>query len=226
MQKDKLSVYQQTLNKLNQYIDDKLWKPGQRLPTMKQLSLDYGVSITIMREALLTLQNENKISIEHGRGIYLRNDPNSVLFKTDEEVSDDLPLLSILEARLLVEPQQAFLCAKNNDPEINDQLQKLAELLDREMQRGEDFLDIDLQFHKIIALGSKQPALTIMTQSLNDRIQLESRRLTNTLPEMRTKAALYHELIASAMKTPNPEEAKKLMEMHITSMINPIKNLN
>ncbi|WP_057803684.1 hypothetical protein [Pediococcus stilesii] len=48
----------------------------------------------------------------------------------------------------------------------------------------------------------------------------------SSFSDMRTKAALYHELIASTMKTPNLEEAKKLMEMHITSMINPIKNLN
>lgn len=39
---------------------------------------------------------------------------------------------------------------------------------------------------------------------------------------MRTKAALYHQLIAAAIVTHDGEEAKKLMTMHIESMISPL----
>ncbi|WP_258088580.1 hypothetical protein [Weissella fangxianensis] len=46
--------------------------------------------------------------------------------------------------------------------------------------------------------------------------------MTNTLPLMRTKAALYHQLIAAAISTHSGEEAKKLMTMHIESMIFPL----
>ncbi len=74
----KLSVYQQTVDKLQAKILSGEWQPGQRLPTMKQLSKQMGVSITSMREALKSMENQNVISIEHGRGIYVRNDPNSV----------------------------------------------------------------------------------------------------------------------------------------------------
>ena len=39
----KLSVYQQTVDKLQAKILSGEWQPGQRLPTMKQLSKQMGV---------------------------------------------------------------------------------------------------------------------------------------------------------------------------------------
>ena len=52
MENNKPSVYQQTLDNLNKLIINKTWKPGQRLPTMKQLAKKLDVSVTIIREVL------------------------------------------------------------------------------------------------------------------------------------------------------------------------------
>lgn len=219
----KISVYQQTVDKLQEKILSGEWKPGQRLPTMKQLSKDMGVSITSMREALKSMENRNVISIEHGRGIYVRNDPNSVNAVGDGKVKS-LSLLSLLQARLLVEPEQAYYCAKNCDPTIIQRLQDLSERMDKEMRTGGDFLNIDLEFHQLVSEGSNQPALGIMLKSL-ENYQIESREKTNTLPNMRTKASLYHQLIATAIATRDADEAKRLMGMHIESMIEPLERM-
>lgn len=219
----KTSVYQQTIDKLQVKIFSGFWKPGQRLPTMKQLAKDFGVSITTMREALKSLENRNMISIEHGRGIYVRNDPNSVNTAGTDKVKS-LSLMSLLHARLLVEPEQAYLCAKNGTSIIIEKLQSLSEQMDKEMRVGGDFLNVDLEFHQLVADGAQQPALKIMSDSLKN-YQIESRERTNTLPNMRTKASLYHQLIATAIATKDADEAKKLMEMHIISMIDPLNKL-
>lgn len=221
METNKPSVYQQTLDKLKRNIIDEIWKPGQRLPTMKQLAKEMEVSLTIIREAMRTLENQGIVSIEHGRGIYVRNDPNAAS-SSEEKKKEKLSLLSILRARLLVEPEQAFYCAKQAEPSLCEKLQELAYQLDQEVQVNDCFLTTDLKFHQLIAEGAKQPSLMIMTGSL-EKYQLESRRMTNTLPQMRTKASLYHQLIAAAITTHNAEEAKQLMIMHIQSMIAPLE---
>lgn len=223
METNKSSVYQQTLDKLNKNIMDENWKPGQRLPTMKQLAKEMDASLTIIREALRTLENQGVVSIEHGRGIYLRNDPNAV-YPNGTGKKEKLSLLSILNARLLVEPEQAFYCAKQADASLCQKLQDLAYQLDKEMQVNDHFLSTDLKFHQMIAEGAEQPSLMIMTESLGE-YQLESRRMTNTLPQMRTKAALYHQLIAAAITTHNAKEAKQLMTMHIESMTQPLEEI-
>lgn len=219
----KLSVYQQTVDKLQAKILSGEWQPGQRLPTMKQLSKQMGVSITSMREALKSMENQNVISIEHGRGIYVRNDPNSVNAKGDADVKS-ISLLALLQARLLIEPEQAYQCAKNCDPTIIQRLQDLSERMDKEMRTGGDFLNIDLEFHQLVSEGSNQPALEIMLKSL-ENYQIESREKTNTLPNMRTKASLYHQLIATAIATRDADEARRLMEMHIQAMIEPLERM-
>lgn len=221
MENNKPSVYQQTLDNLNKLIINKTWKPGQRLPTMKQLAKKLDVSVTIIREVLRTLEIHGVVSIEHGRGIYLRNDPNAVYSNTIDH-KGKISLLSILKARLLVEPEQAYYCAKKADPKLCRDLQNLASQLDREMKVSDNFLTADLKFHQMISKGAEQPSLMIMTQSL-EKYQIESRRMTNTLPQMRTKAALYHQLIAAAITTHKAKEAKQLMEMHIKSMIEPLE---
>lgn len=224
MANSKQSVYEQALTKLKKNIKNKVWKPGERLPTIKQLANNLGISITIIREALHTLENQGIISIEHGRGIYLRNDPNAV--NTDMiDYNKKVPLLSLLKARLLVEPQQAYMCAQKANEKLSLQLDDTAQQMDQEMQIGDDFLKIDLRFHQLIAQGADEQSLKIMTQSL-EPYQIESRRMTNTLPQMRTKAALYHQLIAAAVATHDAEEAQKLMKLHIESMIKPLMNID
>ncbi|GMA09349.1 GntR family transcriptional regulator [Tetragenococcus halophilus subsp. flandriensis] len=223
METNKPSVYQQTLGRLNENIVNGIWKPGQRIPTMKQLSKKMNVSLTIIREALRTLENQGIVSIEHGRGIYLRNDPNAMASNAAGE-KETLSLLSILNARLLVEPEQAYYCAERADSSLCQKLQDLAHRLDQEMQVNDNFLSIDLKFHQLISEGAEQPSLKIMTESL-EKYQIESRRMTNTLPQMRTKASLYHQLIAAAITTHNAKEAKQLMTLHIESMIEPLKEV-
>ncbi len=219
----KISVYQQTVDRLQENIFKETWKPGQRLPTMKQLAKEMGVSVTTMREALKSLENRDMISIEHGRGIYVRNDPNAVTSSGTDKVKS-IPLLELLQARLLFEPQQAYMCAKNANQAIKQQLQELSEKMDKEMRSGGDFLDADLRFHQVIADGAGQAALKGMSDSLAN-YQRESRERTNTLPNMRTKASLYHQLIATAISSDDADEAKQLMAMHIEAMIVPLKKI-
>lgn len=220
METNKITVYEKALQQLNEEILNGVWQPGQRLPPMKQLAKNLGVSVTTIREVLHTLENKNIVSIEHGRGIYLRNDPNSVPSQT-VNVDQDISILSILQARLLVEPDLAYYCAQNADALLCQELQMVADRLDQEMHVHDDFLKTDLKFHQLIADGAKQPSLQIMTGSL-EQYQISARRITNTLPLIRTKAALYHQLIAAAIVTHDGEEAKKLMTMHIESMISPL----
>ena len=48
-------------------------RPGDQIPTMAQLREQYGVSITVVRAALLTLRAEGLIEGQQGKGIYVRD---------------------------------------------------------------------------------------------------------------------------------------------------------
>lgn len=224
METNKETIYDKALRELKEKILNGEWQAGQRLPPMKQLAQILGVSVTTIREVLHTLENKNIVSIEHGRGIYLRNDPN-VNATQIMSINQDISLLSVLKARLLVEPKQAYYCAQRADERLCQKLETAANRLDSEMHVHDDFLKTDLLFHQLIADGAQEPALQTMSNSI-EQYQLSGRRMTNTLPLMRTKAALYHQLIAAAIATHSAMEAKQLMVMHIESMIAPLEKNN
>ncbi|WP_165314480.1 FadR/GntR family transcriptional regulator [Weissella sagaensis] len=221
MEAYKETIYEKALRELKEKIINGEWQPGQRLPSMKQLAQILGVSVTTIREVLHTLENKNIVSIEHGRGIYLRNDPNSSATQMIS-VNQDVSLLSVLKARLLVEPKQAYYCAQKADEHLCNELEAAANKLDSEMHIHDDFLKTDLLFHQLIAEGAQEPALQTMSNSI-EQYQISGRRMTNTLPLMRTKAALYHQLISAGIATHNAVEAEQLMTMHIESMIAPLE---
>lgn len=56
-------------------INDKHYKPGDKLPTLKQLTTLYGASEVTIRRALKNLEFSNNLQIRHGDGIYVRKDP-------------------------------------------------------------------------------------------------------------------------------------------------------
>ncbi|MFD1776926.1 FadR/GntR family transcriptional regulator [Paenibacillus rhizophilus] len=219
----KKTAFQSTIDKFKQMIIDGTWAAGERIPTLQQLSKELSVSITTVREALRILENEGIISIEHGRGMYVRNDPLLLKDPTAElKELGDISLISLLEARLLIEPRLAALCAERaTDLEVK-RLRQQADLMIVQMEKGGSFLETDLEFHQTIVAGAREPVLSRMNEAILPLLQ-EGRRQTNTLPNMRTKSSNYHVLIAIAIEERNSEQAYLLMQNHIEQMLEPLK---
>ncbi|WP_339257042.1 FadR/GntR family transcriptional regulator [Paenibacillus sp. FSL P2-0136] len=199
------------------------WAPGDRLPTLQQLAVDFSVSVTTVREALRILESQGNVSIEHGRGMYVRNDP---LLLDDPAVAleelDNISIVDLLEARLLIEPELAALAAKRADEDQIRRLRVLADRMVQQMEEGGSFFETDLAFHQLIAEGAANPVVARMLHSILPLLA-EGRKQTNTLPNMRTKASNYHVLIAIAIEERQSETARQLMESHIQSMLTTLK---
>ncbi|KRF07155.1 hypothetical protein ASG89_17575 [Paenibacillus sp. Soil766] len=219
----KKTVFETTINAFKQKIIDKEWAPGDRLPTLQQLANHVSVSVTTVREALRTLESQGLISIEHGRGMYVRNDPLLLEDPTMKlEELGHISLVTVLEARLLIEPELAALCAQYASKSQVKRLHELTTQLDQEMKEGGSYLDTDLAFHQVIVEGAKNPVLGRMMEAIMPLLK-DGRKQTNTMPHMRTKASHYHALIAIAIEEQQCEKAKTLMQAHITDMLEALK---
>jgi GntR family transcriptional regulator len=56
---------------LRSSLDDGTWRPGDRLPTERDLAGDYGVSLITVRRALAELVHEGRIERTRGRGTFV-----------------------------------------------------------------------------------------------------------------------------------------------------------
>lgn len=223
MKQNKQTAFQATIELMKQKITGGEWAPGDRLPTLQQLAVDFSVSVTTVREALRIIESQGNVSIEHGRGMYVRNDP---LLLDDPAVGleelDNISIVDLLEARLLIEPELAALAAKRADEDQIRRLRVLADRMVRQMEEGGSFFETDLAFHQLIAEGAANPVVARMLHSILPLLA-EGRKQTNTLPNMRTKASNYHALIAIAIEERQSETARQLMESHIQSMLTTLK---
>ncbi|ETT69673.1 GntR family transcriptional regulator [Paenibacillus sp. FSL R7-277] len=223
MKQNKQTAFQATIELMKQKIIGGEWAPGDRLPTLQQLAVDFSVSVTTVREALRILESQGNVSIEHGRGMYVRNDP---LLLDDPAVAleelDNISIVDLLEARLLIEPELAALAAKRADQDQIRRLRVLADRMVQQMEEGGSFFETDLAFHQLIAEGAANPVVARMLHSILPLLA-EGRKQTNTLPNMRTKASNYHVLIAIAIEERQSETARQLMESHIQSMLTTLK---
>ncbi|MGO4695674.1 FadR/GntR family transcriptional regulator [Paenibacillus sp. 2TAB26] len=216
-------AHESILEQMKAHIESGVWKPGTRLPTLKELAEEFSLSVTAVREALRILESQRIISIEHGRGIFVSNEPG-LLGDAGHKLREmgNSSLLQLLEARLVLEPELAYFCAHRATPSQVKQLKELAETMEAQMIGGGDFFTTDLRFHQLIAEGADNPVLAQMLAAVTD-LSAAGRRETNKLPNMRGKAASYHNLIAIAMLERQAEQAREIMKAHIVDMMTSVK---
>jgi len=212
-------AHEAIIDQIKAKIADGAWRPGDRLPTSRQLAAEFGLSMTAVREALRILENRGIVSIEHGRGLFIRNDPDLLEDPAGKiREMEDSPLLELLEARLVLEPDLAAFCAERASPAQVRHIRQLAEQMEEQVRAGKSHYDTDLQFHLAIAEGANNALLMQMLSAIAD-LSAKGYRETDKLPNSRPKAASYHRLIAIAIEEGEPEQARSHMEAHIRDAI-------
>jgi GntR family transcriptional regulator, transcriptional repressor for pyruvate dehydrogenase complex len=218
-------VYQRVVDTLRVRIHNKEWQPGQRIPTVAELSKEFGVGQSSVREALRILGNEQLLRIEQGRGIFVADAPKLPPALFDHlAMSAEVTLTALFEARRLIEPGVAALAATRASDEdiaiISGAAQEMAELV----RLGEDFARPDLLIHRQIARACGNPMLQKVMEMLLE-LHVESRARTSFLPGAQTRSTQYHLLIATAIEEHDANRAEALMRAHIDDMISILRRV-
>lgn len=73
-------LYYQLLVIIKDKIEKGVWKPGQTIPTEKDLMEQYGISRSTTRQALLALVNEGYLKREKSKGTFVTNPTGRMRF--------------------------------------------------------------------------------------------------------------------------------------------------
>jgi GntR family transcriptional repressor for pyruvate dehydrogenase complex len=212
-------VYASILEELRHRIQIGLLRPGDKLPSVKDLAKEFRVAQSSVREALRVLESMKVLRIEHGRGVFVNEDPGLLVDPWGQlDVLEKRSFAALLEARLILEPQLAALAATRASEEEVCAIQATVDEMAARVKAGEDFLEADLAFHDKIALAAANPVLARMVGVVSDLL-LDGRRITNNLPGMPERAVRYHSLIAGAIADRNPSQAQLLMFAHIHEVV-------
>lgn len=129
--------------------------PGERLLTEQAMMATFGVSRTVVREAVSALRSEGLVLTRQGVGAFVAMDVRKRPFRIDPEGLTSVPeILRVMELRMGVEIESAGLAAERRSAR---QLAKIrAELakLDAAIERGEAAVEADFEFHRAIAAAT------------------------------------------------------------------------
>lgn len=203
---------------------------GATLPGDAELIERFGVSRTVLREAMKTLAAKGLIVPRARIGTRVTERRNWSLFDADvlnwhfDSGIDDEFLVHISEVRLAFEPFAARLAAEKATSEDVALLSRLADDLGDDGHSAESHAMADLRFHLAVAEASRNPFMrsvgNLIEAALVGVFALSSP--TADIEVMRSTRET-HRRIADAIAAKDPQSAHQAMEAVILSGLNRVR---
>jgi GntR family transcriptional repressor for pyruvate dehydrogenase complex len=193
--------------------------PGAQLPSEQTMAIGFGVSRTVVREAVSRLKSEGLIDSRQGRGAFVRADRSDVPLRIDIDTENPLQsLLRVLELRLGLDSEIAFLAAERRRRDQMTAINRALADIEKASKTGRDAAAEDLNFHLSIAMAADNPLFPKLIQFLG-RVLYSATRVTRANEGRREAWAeqtrIEHEAIAQAIERKDPDGASAAARTHI-----------
>jgi GntR family transcriptional repressor for pyruvate dehydrogenase complex len=189
---------------------------GKTLPSEQSLSEQFGVSKTVVREAMKILAAKGLVTVRQGIGtsVNLRDDWHPydpfILLHSGQGTS----FADLIQLRQIIEPEVAAMaCVRSRDRGFLDQLAELARK-GGEVTTVEDHVRYDLDFHQALAEATGNQLLVIMMNSIGQFLRA-SRQALFQVPGAVQRSSDFHQEIYNAIKADDPEASRDAMRRHL-----------
>ncbi len=207
------------INDLRQSIASGAFAPGGRLPTEAQLSETYGVSRTVVREAIAALRADQLVDARQGSGVYvLKSAPASALperIDTDRVAS----VLEVLEIRTPLEIEAAGLAALRCSPSQEEYIFDCHARVFACIEAGKPIREADFTLHLAIAEATNNPQFASFLRSHGVAAIPQAEIVTDAQHDRQIAyyKQLYqeHERIVLAISNGDEEAAREAMRAHL-----------
>jgi len=191
---------------------------GQRLPSERDLADQFGVSRTVVREAVRGLVAKGWLEVRPGSGTIVRSPTAGALTQSLtlflRGALSEVDYTKVHEVRRLLEIEIAGLAAERA---TDDDLSKLAATLD-EMESHRANRDLyaqsDVAFHTALAAATHNELFPLLLDSIVD-IMVEVRQLGFDVPGSSEHALSQHRAILEQVRSGNAKGARQAMRKHL-----------
>ncbi len=88
-----IPIYRQVMNGIKEMIASEVLEPGDRLPSIRELSSELRINPSSAVKAYNELKHARVINLDHGRGTFVSENPDVVVQSRDELLNTDLEAL-------------------------------------------------------------------------------------------------------------------------------------
>jgi GntR family transcriptional repressor for pyruvate dehydrogenase complex len=201
---------------------------GELLPPENQLCEVFGISRSILREAIRVLVSKGLVEVKQGHGTFVRLPKIEVPEEAVRNflMTNKLSLLQLMEVRTPIEVEVARLAAERREEKHLDSMEKSFQIMSTDSNSVEEYADADEAFHKAIIDASGNPLFGIMIRSIMGNLHI-SRQLA--IRHFGIEAVIQeHGGIFEAIKNRQPSVTATKMKEHMEGAlrrINQVKEL-
>jgi len=217
------SLAHDVVDALSGRIRDGSLTPGEKLPTEAAIMEEFGVSRTVVREAISRLQAAGLVETRHGVGTFVVGLGEGAPFRISPEQLGTLQdVIAVLELRIGVETESAALAAMRRTPENLASLRNALDAFIAAVEEGRDAVGPDFQFHLEIARATQNSHFVDLMGTLGGMMIPRARLEPQVPPTPERQAYLRrvnaeHESIVEAIQRQDPEAARAAMRTHLAN---------
>lgn len=216
------SLSSQLKKQILQKIDDKVYLPGERIPSESDLCAEFGVSRTVVREAVASLRADGVLKSRQGIGVFVDDAPRLQPFEISPIPDDAVQeILHILELRLSVELEAAAMAAERRS---QTQLEQIANALEKLRAEGSGQSGpMDFDFHLAIARATNNPYfekfLTFLGPQIIPRLRINAIGSGAQSGAYHDKLQEEHRAILEAIEKQDSAGARDAMRRHLSGSL-------
>jgi len=204
---------------LTEAIVSRRIKPGERLPSERDLGEKFNVSRTVVREAVRSLAARGLVRVTSGRGVEvneINSDSVAASMRLLVRGQEGLDYSKVHEVRSAVEVQTAGLAASRATPDDTARLRQLCDDYEQSLEKGDlaGASELDFQFHRELTRSTDNELLLAMLDSISDVLR-EVRSQSMKLAGVGEDGLKAHRRILKCVTSGNPEGARAAMAEHL-----------
>lgn len=201
---------------LKQMIADRVFAPGERLPSQRALSESLQVSLPTVREAIRSLTDLGLLEVRHGSGTYVTSlDVADLLRPIEFALSlSGQQMAELFDLRLALEPAIARAAARRRTAEQVAAMRECIVLSREEGISDPRLLELDLQVHQLLVEATHNSLLAQIARMISS-LGLASRRETVSLPGVEPETIRDHERIVEAIAARDEVAAEAATRDHL-----------
>ena len=192
-------------------------KPGDALPPERELGKQFGVSRTVIREAIRALHAKGLLEVRSGSGVRIvAVDAKTVRESMRHFVKGSmLEYAKVDEVRRVLEVAAAGIAAERATPEDIERIDATLAQMGESVDDLKTSIEVDLDFHRAIAAATHNELFNVLHDSIGEMLVEVRRRNLSLGPEERRLVIEMHRAIRDRVAEHDPAAAQQAMRDHL-----------
>lgn len=203
---------------LEAFLAERRLAPGERIPAERDLAAQFGVSRTVVREAVRALVAKGLLEVKPGSGTLVSTPTAASVTETMswflQASHSELDLHKVTEVRRLLEVEIAGLAAERRSERDLEAMERILEDTAGIAKSRERFVEWDMAFHSALAAATQNELFSILLDSVVSTLR-KVRELGFNVPGTPERARNFHLLILEKVREGNAGAARAAMREHM-----------